>query len=428
MTSELFKFIESSPTAFHAVENIKEELRNSGFEELSQGKDWSLERGKGYFLSRNMSSLLAFKVPKGEISGFMIAASHSDSPAIMIKENSELSDKYYLRLSAERYGGMINSTWLDRALSVAGRVAVKTSWGVSCRLVNFPEPMAIIPNVAIHMNRKINEGIALSPAVDMIPLYSLSDSEKLGLKTRVAEALSVNEEDILSWDLLLYNRDKGVDFGDFISCPRLDDLQCVFASLKAFSDAENLKAMPVLAVFDNEEIGSKNRHGADSDFLENTLRKALSSLETEGFEDKAAASFMLSCDNAHAVHPNHPELSDANHGVKMNGGVVIKCNSSQQYTTDGLSASLVALMCERSGVPCQYYYNRADIPGGSTLGNISNAQLSLLSADIGLAQLSMHSAFETAGSHDTEYMVKVLKAFFESAVEPLGDGEYRLIS
>ncbi len=425
MTNELFKFIETSPTAFHAVENIKTRLLRLGFEELSEGQKWNIESGKSYFLSRNMSSLVAFRVPEGDFQGFMIAASHSDSPAMMIKENAELKDKHYVRLSAERYGGMINSTWLDRALSIAGRVLLRTESGVTSRLVDISEPAAIIPNVAIHMNRKINEGVALNPAVDMLPLYALGD-EKISLKARIAKMLGVNEEDILSSDLLLYNRDKGADFGDFISAPRLDDLQCVFASLKAFESAENFGSMPVLAVFDNEEIGSKNRHGADSDFLRSTLGKVLTSLSLDDFEEKMASSFMMSCDNAHAVHPNHPELSDSNHQVCMNGGVVIKCNANQQYTTDGISSSLAASIFEKALVPYQYYYNRADIPGGSTLGNIANAQLAVLSADIGLAQLSMHSALETAGKKDTEYMIKALKAFFETTLKFIKDGEYEL--
>ena len=428
MNKDLLKFIEASPTAYHAVENIKAELLDLGFTELCEGKEWDIEKGKDYFVTRNGSSVIAFKVPEDDFEGFMIAASHSDSPAIKIKENPELKDKYYVRLSTEKYGGMIDSTWLDRPLSIAGRVLIEANGGVSTRLVDFKEPCAIIPNVAIHLNRKVNEGVSLNAAVDMLPLLCLANDENESLMSKVAKLLGVTEDYILSSDLILYNCQKGVEWGDFVSAPRLDDLQCVFASLVAFERAEFYSSIPVFAVFDNEEVGSRTKQGADSAFLASTLKKLCSSLGLSDVEfgDKVANSMMLSCDNAHGVHPNHPEMTDSNHQCVLNGGVVIKYNANQSYCTDGLSAALIKTICHSGFLPYQPYTNRADIAGGSTLGNIANTQLSMISADIGLAQLAMHSSFETAGSKDTEHMADLLRTFFEASLRMKADGEYQL--
>ncbi|MBQ8572712.1 MAG: M18 family aminopeptidase [Ruminococcus sp.] len=429
MNKNLLKFIENSPTAYHAVANIKEELKGEGFTELYEGKPWNIEIGKSYFVTRNGSSVIAFKVPEGDFKGFMIAASHADSPAIKIKENPELKDKYYVKLSTEKYGGMIDSTWLDRPLSIAGRALIKNDAGVSTKLVDFKEPSAIIPNVAIHLNRKINEGVAYNAAVDMVPLFSLTESGQKSLGERVAELAGVGEEDVISTDLFLYNFEKGYEWSDFVSSPRLDDLQCVFASLKAFEKAKASESIPVLAVFDNEEVGSRTKQGADSTFMSSVLKKLCFTLGlTEvDFSNRLANSMALSCDNAHGVHPNHPELTDVNHQCTLNGGVVIKFNANQTYCTDGLSAALTKKLCEKAKVNYQCYFNRADIPGGSTLGNISNTQLSVICADIGLPQLAMHSSFETAGSKDTEYMARLLCEFFSSALNIKADGEYEIL-
>lgn len=429
MNNNLLKFIENSPTAFHAVENVKAELKALEFTELYEGLKWNIEKGKSYFVSRNNSSLIAFKVPEGDFKGFMISATHSDSPAFKIKENPELKDKFYTRLSVEKYGGMIDSTWLDRPLSIAGRVLVKTENGVSTKLVNFKEPVAIIPNVAIHLNRKANEGNALNAAVDLLPVVGVAKDESKCFLSAVAERADVNESDILSSDLFLYNREKGYEWGDFVSSPRLDDLQCVYASLKAFENSEAKCSMPVLAVFDNEEVGSSTKQGADSTFMKFALKKIsyAMGLNEADFADKIAGSFMLSCDNAHGVHPNHSEMTDSNHQCTLNGGVVVKFNANQSYCTDGVTSAILRRISENAGVPTQAYTNRADIRGGSTLGNIANTQLSMLSADIGLAQFAMHSSYETAGSKDTEYMVKLLEAFFASAIEIKADGELEIL-
>ena len=418
----LSEFILSSPTPFHAVDTAKKMLEEQGFTELKESENVNVVPEGKYFVTRNLSSIIAFKIPKGEFSGFMISAAHSDSPAFRIKENSEMTDDNYVRISSERYGGMLCSTWLDRPLSVAGRVIVKTEKGVESRLVDLKEPVAIMPNVAIHMNRNANSGAVYDFAVDMIPLMRLAGSGQT-LKSRIAENAGVSENSLLSWDLILYNPEKPVIWGDFITSPRLDDLQCAYASLAAFLKSKNEKSAAVYALFDNEEVGSETKQGAASTFLYDTLLR----IAGAKLRQKLASSMLASCDNAHAIHPNHPEYADKNHAAKLNGGVVIKYNANQKYTSDGVSTALFALICQKAGVKVQYYANRPDMAGGSTLGNISNTQVSVNAVDIGIAQLAMHSALETAGKDDTDSFVSALTAFFSSSVQFESDGTYTLV-
>ncbi len=419
MNEKLFDFIKKSPTAYHATDSAANMLRGAGYAELCEGEAWMLEPGKGYFTTRNGSSIIAFKLPASEPSGFMMAAAHTDSPCFKVKENGELCDQAYTRLSTEAYGGMILSSWFDRPLSLAGRVMIKTENGIESRLVDSKAPCAIIPNVAIHMNRDINNGFKYNTSIDTIPLFS-ADGEKKTLKKLISELSGVAEEDVVATDIFVYNPQDGRGWGEYISAPRLDDLQCAFAALTAFINAEGGEDVAVCALFDNEEVGSGTKQGAASTFLSDVVDRIVLSLGG-GAERRArmlANSLMLSCDNAHALHPNHHEYSDKNHTAVMNGGIVIKYNANQKYTSDAVSVALFKLICERAGVPTQSYANRADMPGGSTLGNISNTQVSLNTVDIGLAQLAMHSSYETAGGADTGYMVQALIKFFSSSIRP----------
>ncbi len=428
MNKKLFDFIAKSPTPFHAVKNAKELLSEKGYTELSESEKWNLEKGKGYFVTRNGSSLISFRVPEKDFPGFMMTASHCDSPCFKIKENAELPDKFYLRLSTEKYGGMLCSTWLDRPLSVAGRITVRTEKGISVRLIDTVKPCAIIPNVAIHMNRNANDNMSYNPAVDMLPLFA--EGEATGsFKALIAKTAGVEEKDILTTDLVVYNPEYGTEFNGFICAPRLDDLQCAFGALTAFTKAEEGESLPVYCLFDNEEVGSQTKQGAASTFLCDVLERISFGLGLSSDEHrrKVANSFMLSCDNAHAVHPNHPEYQDKNHAVYMNKGIVIKYNANQRYTSDAVSAAVFALVCEEAEVPFQRYANRADMPGGSTLGNIANTQVSLNTVDIGLPQLAMHSSYETAGAKDTEYFVKALTVFYKKSLKTEKDGEYSLV-
>ena len=427
---EMLDFITKSPTCFHAVSNIGGMLDDVGFRELRETEEWNLEKGGKYYTKRNDSSVIAFAIPaeENEIKGFHMAAAHSDSPCFKIKEKPELTvEEHYLRLNTEKYGGMILSTWLDRPLSVAGRLAVRGEHGIESRLVNIDQDLCVIPNVAIHMNREMNKGVEYNPQVDMLPLFADAafDSqetvdgqpEKPTLLAVAAQAAGVDAEKILGEDLFLYTRQEGRFLGakgEFVLSPRLDDLQSAFALTKAFMESAPEEYINICAVFDNEEVGSGTRQGADSTFLEDVLERI-----TEGLQESCstylrwvADSFLISADNAHAVHPNHPEKADPTNRPYLNGGIVIKYHGSQKYTTDGISAARMKDYCERANVPYQTYANRSDIAGGSTLGNISTAHVSVSSVDIGLPQLAMHSAVETAGMKDTEYAVRALKEFW----------------
>ena len=421
MNQALFSYIAACPTAFQAAAHTAALLEAEGYRLLRETEEWTLEPGGRYYVMRNGSSLIAFRLPKGRPVGFMMTAAHGDSPTFKIKENAELTGENETRLSVEGYGGMLCASWMDRPLSVAGRAMVRTEDGVAMRLIDLHDDLALIPNVAIHMNRDANNGAKYNFAVDMQPLYG----EKGGFRRRIAEAAGVAEEDLLTHDLFLYNPQPGVEWGGYISAPRLDDLQCAFAALQGFLTAGESQSAAVYCLFDNEEVGSQTKQGAASTFLRETLERICDALGLT-LRTMAAGSFLLSCDNAHAVHPNHPEYADKNHAVRMNGGVVIKYNASQRYTTDAVSAALFQTVCEAAGVPFQRYANRPDMAGGSTLGSIANTQVSLNMADIGLAQLAMHSAFETAGAEDTAHMAQALKTFFGMTLRSGGDGTYQL--
>ncbi len=417
MNKNLIDYIASCPTAYHACAHTAEILKNAGYKELFEAEIWKIKAGRGYFVRRNCSSIIAFRTPSADATGFMITASHSDSPCLKIKENPEIADKYYVKLSTETYGGMIYSSWLDRPLAVAGRVTVKTEKGIEVRLVDTKDPVALIPNVAIHMNRQVNSGMNYNAAVDMLPLYG---GEKDSFKSRIASLAGAGVEDIVTTDLFLYNPQKGYEWGGYVSAPRLDDLQCAFSALTAFVESADAlvvsSSIPVYALFDNEEVGSQTKQGAASTFLYEVLSRAATALGKD-FSCLVANSFMVSCDNAHASHPNHPEYSDKNHTVYMNEGIVIKYNANQKYTSDAVSAALFKLICDEAKAPVQYYANRADMAGGSTLGNIANTQVSLNTVDIGLPQLAMHSSFETAGKKDTKYLIRALSVFYTKAIK-----------
>lgn len=417
MTEKMLAFIEESPSVFHVIANAEELLLKQGYQKLKESQEWQLASGGKYYTVRNGSALMAFRIPPKEVKGFHVVASHSDSPSFKIKEKPDMAvEGQYVKLNTEKYGGMILSTWLDRPLSAAGRIVVRTEEGLVTKLVNVDKDLLVIPNVAIHMNRDMNKGVEYNPQVDMLPLFSGKEQEISFLDT-VAESAAVNPEDILSHDLFLYVREKGHMIGrngEFILSPKLDDLQCVFASLQAMVEAEPKEYINLCAVFDNEEVGSNTKQGADSTFLEDVLFRISESMGQSGSQYRRwlAGSFLVSADNAHAVHPNHPEKADPTNKPYLNGGIVIKYHGSQKYATDAVSAAVMKELCREADVPCQTYANRSDILGGSTLGNISTAHVSVPSVDIGLPQLAMHSAVETAGTKDTEYAVRMLMAFY----------------
>jgi len=421
VAKELLHFIEDSPSVFHVVDNIKKKLNRLGFQELKEEEVWKPEAEKGYYVVRNDSSIIAFRLPAQEIKGFHMVATHGDSPTFKLKEQPELSvEDQYIKLNTEKYGGMIHSSWLDRPLSVAGRIVVRNEEGkTEVKLVNVDKNLLVIPSLAIHMNRDVNKGYEYNPQIDLLPFLGLGKKKeaKAMLLKEIATTAGVRKEDILGQDLFLYVREKGCLAGikqELVVSPKLDDLQCVHAALEAFGERKPKEFVNVLAVFDNEEVGSATAQGADSTFLKYTLARVGEAL---GWTDEErcrmmAGSFLISADNAHAVHPNHPEKSDPGNRPYLGGGIVIKYHGSQKYTTDGVSAAAMKLWCEKAKVPYQSFYNRSDMIGGSTLGNISNSQVSVTSVDIGLPQLAMHSAIETAAGADSAAAIKVFKVFW----------------
>lgn len=427
MIHQLFDFIQCSPTASHTAATVRAMLVQAGFTQLLESQPWDLQPGGRYYTTRGMSSLIAFQVPKADFHGFSVIAPHGDSPCFKVKESPELRvDGQYTKLNTEVYGGMQLALWTDRPLSVAGRLAVRTENGVKGVLCDIRRDLLLIPGVAIHMNRGVNEGVKLDPQKDTLPLLGGSQAD---LKKLVAENAGVAPEDILSWDLYLYSRAQGTVFGaekEFLAAPRLDDLECVFAAAKAFLAGENRENVTVLSLFDNEETGSLTRQGADSPFLSEVLERiSLSCGKSRGEHLRAIASgFMLSADNAHAVHPDSPEKSDPTNRCYLNGGVVVK--HSPRYASDALTAGLFQRICQKAGVPVQVYYNNSKIPGGGTLGNLSGSHVALPTVDIGLAQLSMHSPYETAGAKDLDYMVWAMQAFYESVITQTGREEYAI--
>lgn len=417
--NDLLNFIESSPSCFHAVDLMKDLLLNEQFIQLHENEKWRLKKGGRYFVMRNGSALIALSVPAQDFSGMRIMASHSDSPAFKVKENPELeTEHHYIRLNVEGYGGMLCAPWFDRPLSIAGRIVVKNkeTKTLETRLVNIDRDLVMIPSLAIHMNREANKGYAYNIQKDMLPLYGDISAKGTFLQT-IADAAETREKDILGHDLFLYNRQKGCIWGasgEYLSSPRLDDLQCAFASLKGFLNAPKETYMAVHCVLDNEETGSTTKQGAASTFLLDTLTRVYTSLglTKEDYLIHLADSFMISADNAHAVHPNHTDKADPSNRPFLNGGIVIKFNAGQKYCTDGISAAMFREICQEAGVPVQTFANRSDMAGGSTLGNISNTRVALNTVDIGLPQLAMHSPYETAGVKDTAYLIKAAEKFF----------------
>lgn len=430
---ELAAFIQNSPTPFHAVEQMAEILKREGFLQLAESERWEIHRGGRYYVTRNHSSILAFEVGNDvQDYGFQIAASHSDSPTFKVKERAEMTVKgHYTKLNTEGYGGMLCAPWFDRPLSLAGRAVVRTKDGIQERLVKIDRDLLLIPSLAIHMNRKVNEGQKFNLQEDMLPLLSARELELDTVRKLIAEELQIRPEHILGMDLFLYNRMKPSIWGleeEFLSCPQLDDLQCAYASLKGFLKGKNPGGINVFACFDNEEVGSGTKQGAASTFLTDVLKRVNRALGKgeDDFCRAAASSFLLSCDNAHAVHPNYPQKTDEGNCAYLNEGIVIKSHAGQKYTSDGISTALFQEICRNAGVPVQYFANRSDMAGGSTLGNLAMAQMSMKAVDIGLPQLAMHSSYETSGIKDLVYLEQASEIFFRTQLLEEADGTIRM--
>ena len=421
--NDLMQYLDGAHSVYHSIAGLVRQLEQAGYTRLSEGESWALAPGGRYYMTRGGTALMAFRVPQKISGGFMLSASHSDRPTFKLKENGELTGAY-TRLSVEKYGGMIIAPWLDRVLSVAGRVLVETEEGVESRLVDIDRDLMLIPNVAIHMNRTINDGYKWDLTKDVLPLLGGKNAGGK-LEKLLADAAGGK---ILGRDLFLYVRDRAKVWGvevEYLSAPALDDLACAWCCTRGFLGAGESESIPVLCVFDNEEVGSSSGQGADSDLLDGVLSRICGAL---GLDKKVmlARSMMVSADNAHAMHPNRPEFADPKNAPVLGGGVVVKFNSTLRYTTDGLSAALLRKICEKAGADTQTYYNRADMPGGSTLGNISVNHVSVPSVDIGLPQLAMHSAYETCAAKDVLTLEKAMTAYYETTLVLDQNGAYRL--
>ena len=431
MTDDLFEFLQEGVTPYHAAATAAAWLDAAGFTRLEEADYWNLEPGKGYYILRNGSAVVAWRIPAHAIGGWRITASHSDAPGWKIKSDAVTNDGCR-RLSVEGYGGMNMASWLDRPLTVAGRVLVRTEDGVETRLVHFDRDLLVIPSLAIHMQRDVNKGHEYNPQIDMQPLWGPAEGRTL--TDLLCEELGVAAEDILDRDLQLVTRQAPTQIGpdgEYFMAPRIDDLECAATTLLGFIDASaetDSACAPVWAMLDNEEVGSSSRQGAQSSFLRDVLDRILESIpHSAQMEYRALAnSFMLSADNGHATHPNFAAKSDPAAPVRLGGGVVLKYNASQKYTTNALSGGIFRAICQKAGVKVQTFTNRADEAGGSTLGNLQSHSLPIPMADIGLAQLAMHSAVETAAVADAEAMVQAVAAFYRVHLRALGDGVYTL--
>lgn len=425
----LLEFLNCSKTAFHGVKNISIILEEAGFKKLCEDKVWSIEAGGAYYTTRNDSSIIAFSIPKNEFTGFQIVASHSDSPSFKIKENPELTDEKYTKLNVEGYGGMPMSGWFDRPLSVAGRISSFDGENVKVSLVDIDKDLLMIPSLAIHMNRSVNDGYKYNVQKDMLPIIG-DGKDKGRLMELLADSANTSVESIVGKDIFLYNRMKGRIWGakdEYFSAPRIDNLECAYCSLQAFIRAQ-VKNVGVYCVFDNEEVGSSTKQGAGSTFLQDILKRIVAGL---GKEDKdiyplLSNSFMVSADNAHAFHPNYAEKYDESNRVFMNEGIVIKHSANQKYTTDGISRGIFKAIMDKNGIPVQDFVNRSDVLGGSTLGSIANTKVSIKTIDIGLAQLAMHSPYETAGVKDITYMIEGLRGFYETCIQKNSENSYSI--
>ncbi len=416
ISRDLLHFISKSPSPFHAARGIKTAFVYDHAVELREEDDWEIEPGHKYVVTRNGSAVIAFAVPKEPARDFRIIAAHGDSPTFKIKEDPEIADGPYVRLNVEPYGGMIMSSWTDRPLTAAGRVIVREKGALVPKLVCPGKPLLVIPSLAIHMNREVNQGYHWNAQKDLLPLWGPAGG--LSFMDVIAAEAKCAKEDILGHDLCLVPLVPGTMWGaenEYISSPRLDDLQCAFAAFRGYTMGKKEKHISVFALFDNEEVGSGTRQGAGSSFLFDTILRLSAALgiSQDRMLAMLARSFLISADNAHAVHPNHPAESDPVNRPVLNGGIVIKFNAQQKYCTDGWSAAHFRALCEEAKVPVQVFTNRSDRPGGSTLGNIAITKIGIPAVDIGLPQLAMHSSYETAGIKDTAYLVMAAAMFFE---------------
>lgn len=420
---DLIEFLHEASTAYNAVEVMQKELESLGYVELKGEEDWHLKTGDKAFYTKNSSSLFVVQVGKDPLTkGFKIAGAHTDSPTFRVKPDCEIVQDGFLKLNVETYGGPILGTWFDRPLSLAGRVMMKGENILNPRtlIVDFKKPLLYIPSLAIHMNRDVNKGVEIDKQKHVLPIMGMVDKdfEKKGfLKSLLAKEFSLDQNDILDFDLFVYEVEKGCLCGlgdEFISSKRQDNLSMVHSILTAAKKAESFSGINLCAFFDNEECGSTSKQGADSSLMRDLMERTYYAIggEREGFLKNLESSFMISCDLAHSVHPNYSDMSDPTSRPVINRGPVMKISANQRYTSDADSISVFMELCNKADVPYQYFVNRSDLAGGSTIGPIGSSHVPVRSIDIGNAILGMHSVRELGGVKDHYYLSKALEIYF----------------
>lgn len=425
-TKDLIDYIKVATAPYQVVEESIRQLKENGFTELTMGNEWNIEKGGSYYVAPFATSIFAFTVGEKweKNQSLRVTSSHTDHPGFRVKPNGEMKSGKYLKLNTEVYGGPILNTWLDRPLSIAGRVALRSEdpFHPEMKLIDVKKPILTIPNLAIHVNREVNKGVELNKQIDTLPLVGMineSLEEKSFFINFLAEQLGAKKEDILDYDMYIYNAEEGGVIGindEFIACPRLDNLTSCIASLKGITRGRREQGINIAALYDNEEIGSRTKQGADSALLTMIIEKIYKGLgvaNSEGLTEALQNSMLLSVDVAHAVHPNKPEKYDPINQPYLNEGIVFKIDSNQRYTYDTEAIAIVQQICEASDVKYQKFVNRSDMSGGGTLGPIISSWLPMKTVDIGIPLLAMHSAREMMGAKDQEYLEKLLISFYQ---------------
>lgn len=425
LTNDMLNFISNSPASFQAVYNIEKILLENEFVKLNECGTWKLEEGGNYYITKNNSAIIAFKLGKDIIkNGFRIIASHTDSPSFLIKPNPVIETKNnYIKLNTEPYGSMILSSWLDRPLSIAGRVIIKNNNALKPiqKLIDLKRPILIIPNLAIHMNREINNGYKYNKQKDMLPLIGFINN-KFNKNDYILELicknLNINKDEIIDFELYLYEHSKGIVLGaenEFVSSSRLDDLMMVYTSCEAFINSKNNNSTNMLVCVDNEEVGSLSAQGAKSFYLNNILERIIYNTDNkkDSYYRCLNNSIMISADLAHGIHPNHSDINDITNIPFLGEGIVIKQSANQKYSTNSYSAAIFSQICTNSNIPFQRFVNRSDIEGGTTIGPIFSSQLGIPVIDLGAPILSMHSIRELCAVKDIYYSYEAFKAFLE---------------
>ena len=421
---QLMNFLDKSVSPYHAVEECKKQLEESGFEELRLEERWEIKAGGKYFVSPYPSMAIAITVGdlKAGETVLRIGMAHTDQPMMKIKPNAEMTQKKYMKLNAEKYGGLILNTWLDRPLGISGKVVLKSDqvFKPEVRFFDSKRPVLVIPNLAIHMNRDVNQGVSLNPQIHMLPLFGLAGEEmdEHYFTQYIAKELGVKAEDILDYDLFAYNYEKSQKVGvqeELLLAPRIDNLASVYALLEGIKCSDPKNNIHIAGFFDHEEVGSRSKQGADSSLLSMVIERIMeaSHLDRQAFMQAVAGGFMLSVDGAHALHPNYAEKNDPTTMTLLGDGVVIKQSGTQRYLSDSEATGILMQLCEKNKIPFQKQINRSDVMGGQTLGPIANAYLPMMGEDLGICMLAMHSSMETASCADCEALVAFAKAYYQ---------------